>query len=94
MFNPFKISASFNAHNQTITWKCCFSPRRDTVWLGANPNTMTEYFYRKSGWKEVGKLRDGEIKFVMTYEDWAQINENENTRPSIKEPTAGNRVFF
>ena len=36
-----------------------------TIWLGTSPNTRAENFYRANGWKEVGRRKNGEIKFEM-----------------------------
>jgi len=40
------------------------------VWLGTAPNTRAEKFYEKQGWKNVGMVNKGEVKFEMNYEDW------------------------
>src|SRR3954454_24240865 len=42
-----------------------FDNNDETVWLGTSPGTRAENFYRISGWKEVGKRANGEIKFEM-----------------------------
>ena len=55
-------------HDIMLDWY--FSKTREKVWLGTAPNTRAEMFYRKCGWKEVGKHGKGEIKFEMTYDDW------------------------
>jgi GNAT superfamily N-acetyltransferase len=47
-----------------------FENNVETLWLGTSPDTRAENFYRNSGWKEVGKRKNGEIKFEMTLEDW------------------------
>ena len=47
-----------------------FSQTSDKIWLGTDPNTRAEDFYRKSGWKAVGTHGNGEIKFEMTHENW------------------------
>ena len=51
-----------------------FSQTKETVWLGTAPCTRAEKFYRKAGWKEVGKHGKGEIKFEMSFNDWRKIN--------------------
>jgi len=38
--------------------------------VGSSPNTRAETFYRKAGWKEIGKRPNGEIHFEMSFEDW------------------------
>ena len=60
-------------HNIMLDWY--FSQKKDKVWLGTNPNTRAESFYRKSGWTEAGTHGKGEVKFEMTYTDWLQIKE-------------------
>ena len=57
-------------HDIMLEWY--FSKTKEKVWLGTAPNTRAEVFYRKCGWKEVGKQGKGEIKFQMTYDDWKQ----------------------
>ncbi len=56
-----------------------FSKTQKTVWLGTNPNTRAELFYRKAGWKEVGTHGEGEIKFEMTLKDWRQVRQKQTT---------------
>lgn len=56
-----------------------FSKTQKAVWLGTNPNTRAELFYRKAGWKEVGTHGEGEIKFEMTFKDWRQVRQKQTT---------------
>lgn len=55
-------------HHTMLDWY--FSQTKEQVWLGTWPNTRAEVFYRKSGWVEVGMHGKGEIKFIMTYDNW------------------------
>jgi RimJ/RimL family protein N-acetyltransferase len=55
-------------HHIMLNWY--FSKTMDNLWLGTSPNTRAEIFYRKSGWTEIGKHGQGEIKFQMTYQNW------------------------
>jgi len=55
-------------HDTMLTWY--FNQTRETVWLSTAPKTRAENFYRKAGWKEVGKHGKNEIKFEMSYDDW------------------------
>lgn len=64
-------------HTIMLDWY--FSETQKTVWLGTNPNTRAELFYRKAGWKEVGTHGDGEIKFEMTFKDWRQVRQKQTT---------------
>ena len=56
-------------HKTMLDWY--FAQTKDTVWLGTECNTRAEKFYRKAGWTEVGTHGKNEIKFEMTYENWA-----------------------
>lgn len=55
-------------HEMMLDWY--FSQTQEKVWLGTAPNSRAEIFYKKAGWKEVGKHGKGEMKFEMTYNDW------------------------
>lgn len=57
-------------HKTMLDWY--FSQTKENVWLGTEPNTRAEKFYRKSGWMEVGTHGTKEIKFEMTYSDWVK----------------------
>jgi len=57
-------------HDQMLNWY--FQQNKNSVWLSTSPNTRAERFYRKAGWKEIGKLPNGEIKFELTVEGWSQ----------------------
>jgi len=57
-------------HQTMLDWY--FSQTQKTVWLGTAFNTRAEQFYRKAGWTEVGTHGTKEIKFEMTYEEWAK----------------------
>ncbi len=60
-------------HDIMLEWY--FSKTNKKAWLGTAPDTRAEIFYRKQGWKEVGKHGKGEIKFEMTYDDWKEIQK-------------------
>lgn len=66
-------------HLHTIMLDWYFSKTQKTVWLGTNPNTRAELFYRKAGWKEVGTLGEDEIKFEMAFKDWRQVRQKQTT---------------
>ncbi|PWS30317.1 GNAT family N-acetyltransferase [Pedobacter paludis] len=55
-------------HRLMMDWY--FDQTQETVWLGTAPNTRAEKFYEKQGWKNVGLVNKGEVKFEMNYEDW------------------------
>lgn len=48
-------------HGQLIS--AYFARTNQPLWLGTEPNSRAESFYRKAGWKEVGKHGSDEIKF-------------------------------
>lgn len=52
-----------------------FAQTSEPVWLGTEPNTRAEGFYRKAGWTEIGTHGKGEIKFEMTEATWAMSSE-------------------
>ena len=55
-------------HDEMMDWY--FSQTVETIWLGTAPFSRAEAFYRKAGWREVGKHGKGEIKFEMTAGEW------------------------
>jgi len=55
---------------QEIMLDWYFKNNDETLWLGTSPGTRAESFYRKSGWKEVGIRKNGEIKFEMSKSEW------------------------
>ena len=59
-------------HDLMLNWY--FKQTTKNVWLGTEPGTRAETFYRKSGWKEIGIHGKGEIKFEMTFENWKKIS--------------------
>lgn len=61
-------------HDLMLDWY--FSQTQQTVWLGTDPGTRAETFYRKLGWKHVGWYGN-EFKFEMTYTHWCQQKNKE-----------------
>lgn len=55
-------------HDLMLDWYFNQTPKN--MWLGTAPDTRAEYFYRKSGWVEIGIHGKGEIKFEMTSKNW------------------------
>jgi GNAT superfamily N-acetyltransferase len=55
---------------QKIMLDWYFNQYDETLWLGTSPNTRAEKFYRASGWSEVGRRKNGEIKFEMRKDEW------------------------
>ncbi len=54
-------------HQLMLDWY--FTQTIVTVWLGTEPNTRAEGFYKKAGWQVIGKHGD-ETKFEMTIHNW------------------------
>jgi RimJ/RimL family protein N-acetyltransferase len=55
-------------HRLMMDWY--FDQTQELVWLSTAPNTRAEAFYTRQGWKNVGMVNKGEVKFEMSYEDW------------------------
>ncbi len=72
-------------HNLMMKWY--FSKTEKTVWLGTSPATRAEIFYTKCGWKNLGLLKNGEIKFEMTFENWNTIKKKEMKEPLLLKNT-------
>ncbi len=58
-------------HDLMIHWY--FTQTQHTVWLGTAPNTRAEKFYAHCGWKNVGMVNNGEVKFEMSFEDYKKL---------------------
>jgi GNAT superfamily N-acetyltransferase len=56
-------------HQMMMDWY--FVQTREKIWLGTEPKSRAEKFYRMQGWKEVGVHGKGEIKFEMDFENWS-----------------------
>jgi aminoglycoside 6'-N-acetyltransferase I len=48
-------------HDTMLAW--LFAQNEDTVWLSTDAGTRAERFYRAAGWREAGRLPNGEIRF-------------------------------
>ena len=55
-------------HDAMLNWY--FEQTKQKVWLGTEPGTRAEKFYRMQGWKEVGVHGKGEVKFEMQKSEW------------------------
>jgi GNAT superfamily N-acetyltransferase len=58
-------------HDTMLDWY--FSQTKEKVWLGTAPQTRAEQFYTQAGWTAAGVVNKGEVKFEMTFEDWAKL---------------------
>lgn len=64
-----KMGIGKKLHDIMLDWY--FKQTQEIVWLGTSPNTRAEMFYRKTGWIEIGMHGKNEIKFEMTFDNWA-----------------------
>jgi GNAT superfamily N-acetyltransferase len=55
-------------HDKMLDWY--FEQTKQRVWLGTEPGTRAEKFYRMQGWKEAGTHGKGEVKFEMRKSEW------------------------
>jgi GNAT superfamily N-acetyltransferase len=56
-------------HQAMMDWY--FLQTKEKIWLGTEPKSRAEKFYRMQGWKEVGIHGKGEIKFEMDFGTWS-----------------------
>lgn len=59
-------------HRIMMDWY--FVHTNEKIWLGTEPNSRAEKFYRMQGWTEVGVHGKGEIKFEMSFNNWLQAS--------------------
>ena len=59
-------------HRIMMDWY--FVHTKEKVWLGTEPGSRAEKFYRMQGWKEVGVHGKGEIKFEMSFNIWSDAH--------------------
>ncbi len=57
-------------HQLMLNWY--FSQTKNTVWLGTEPNSRAERFYKKAGWRAIGMHGKIELKFEMNWDDWSK----------------------
>ncbi len=58
-------------HDTMLDWY--FSQTQAPLWLGTEPKTRAELFYRKAGWREIGTHGKNEIKFEMRFDEWMRL---------------------
>ncbi|WP_299701747.1 GNAT family N-acetyltransferase [uncultured Pontibacter sp.] len=61
-------------HRIMLDWY--FQQTKEPIWLGTDPGTRAEQFYRRQGWREMGIHGSSEIKFEMRYHDWQAQQKN------------------
>ncbi len=59
-------------HEMMLSWY--FTQNKKNVWLGTEPRTKAERFYKKHGWRETGLHGKNEIKFEMTFDEYKAIH--------------------
>ena len=59
-------------HQVMMDWY--FVQTKEKIWLGTEPKSRAETFYRMQGWKEVGIHGKGEIKFEMDFFTWSNTS--------------------
>ncbi len=59
-------------HRLLLDWY--FGHTQKPIWLGTDPGTRAEQFYRGQGWREIGIHGKSELKFEMTHHDWRAQN--------------------
>ena len=69
-------------HDLMLDWY--FEQTQSNIWLGTEPKTRADRFYRRKGWQEIGTRGNGETKFEMTLENWKKHKKR------IKGKTSGN----
>jgi GNAT superfamily N-acetyltransferase len=57
-----------------------FAQGKEIVWLSTAPGTRAASFYRKTGWRETGIRKNGEIRFELSTQEWRSIRTAKMTR--------------
>lgn len=57
-------------HKLMIDWY--FEQTHEPIVLGTGANTRAEIFYALQGWVRSGHYPNGEIKFMLSYDDWTR----------------------
>ncbi len=56
-------------HDAMMDWM--FAAGAEEVWLGTDPGTRAERFYRSAGWRFAGGEPNGEARYEMSRDDWS-----------------------
>jgi len=51
-----------------------FKQTSDNIWLGTASGTRAQTFYTASGWTRAGNLKNGDVKYEMTCDQWTRLN--------------------
>jgi GNAT superfamily N-acetyltransferase len=62
-----------NLQKHMLEWY--FKQGKASVWLGTQPGTRAEQFYRKSGWHENGKNGSREMRFEMSRAQYEELTD-------------------
>ncbi|HEX8275833.1 MAG TPA: GNAT family N-acetyltransferase [Longimicrobiaceae bacterium] len=57
-------------HDAMMDWM--FAAGAEGVWLGTDPGTRAERFYRTAGWRYAGAQENGEARCEMSGDDWSR----------------------
>lgn len=50
-------------HDAAVNW--LWSRGANRIWLSTDPGTRAETFYRARGWRETGRLENGEVRLEL-----------------------------
>lgn len=64
-------------HRLMMDWY--FSQTSEAVWTSTAQRTRATIFYNQHGWKAVGGMENGDIRFEMTAEDWKEFKASQQT---------------
>ncbi len=56
-------------HDAMMDWM--FAAGAEEVWLGTDPGTRAERFYRSAGWRFAGGEPNGEARYEMSRDEWS-----------------------
>ncbi|MFZ1785843.1 MAG: GNAT family N-acetyltransferase [Ferruginibacter sp.] len=56
-------------HRMMMDWY--FIHTKEKIWLGTEPGSRAEKFYRMQGWREAGIHGKNELKFEMDFQSWS-----------------------
>jgi GNAT superfamily N-acetyltransferase len=57
-------------HRLLLDWY--FVQTSTPISLSTEPGTRAEAFYRRQGWRAIGPISSGEVRFELTPEEWQQ----------------------
>ncbi len=63
------LGAGRRLHDAMMDWM--FAAGAEEVWLGTDPGTRAERFYRSAGWRFAGSEPNGEVRYEMSRDEWS-----------------------